>query len=88
MLAKADVLAWPRRLQLELDRRLRIPLWSVKLFILSVRARMVGNAYHNWNHVVDVTQVRRTARSTLHPLHCAAAPVGSSHESARLGLWV
>ena len=22
---------------------------------------MVDNAYHNWNHVVDVTQVRRTA---------------------------
>jgi hypothetical protein len=41
---------------MELDKRLRVPVPSVKGLILSVRARMLDNAYHNWSHVVDVTQ--------------------------------
>ena len=41
---------------MELDKRLRVPVPSVQGLILAVRARMLDNAYHNWSHVVDVTQ--------------------------------
>ncbi len=46
----------PCLVQMELDKRLRVPVPSVQGLILAVRARMLDNAYHNWSHVVDVTQ--------------------------------
>jgi hypothetical protein len=63
--------------QMELDTTLRIPIASMKLFILSVRARMIDNNYHNWNHVVDVTQAPThpptppTFAPTRFPLHAS-----------------
>jgi hypothetical protein len=44
--------------QLELDKELRIPRETVQSLVLSVRAGMPNNPYHNWIHIVDVTQVR------------------------------
>ncbi len=40
---------------------------SVHLFILAVRAGMPDNPYHNWKHVVDVTQVRPTSLHRPNP---------------------
>ena len=43
--------------QLGLDRMLRVPWAAAQSFILSARAGMPAtNPYHNWTHVVDVTQ--------------------------------
>ena len=43
--------------QLGLEESLGIPRTAIQSFVLSVRARMLDNPYHNWAHVVDVTQV-------------------------------
>ena len=42
---------------MDLDKTLKVSLAALQSFILSVRAKMVDNAYHNWRHAVDVTQV-------------------------------
>ena len=44
-------------MQMELDETLKISLAALQTFILSARAKMVDNPYHNWTHSVDVTQV-------------------------------
>ena len=47
--------------QMRLNEELNVPWTTVQSFILSVRAAMPNNPYHNWTHVADVVQVRRRA---------------------------
>ncbi len=49
-------LTWSCFDQLELDRVLGVSPATAQSFILSARAGMPANAYHNWTHVADVTQ--------------------------------
>ena len=42
--------------QLAAKQDICVSLASLKTFILAVRAGMPNNPYHNWKHVVDVTQ--------------------------------
>ena len=42
--------------QLGLEEALGVPRAAILSFVLSARARMLDNPYHNWAHVVDVTQ--------------------------------
>ncbi len=44
--------------QLASQHEISISFENLKIFILAVRAGMPSNPYHNWKHVVDVTQVR------------------------------
>ena len=44
-------------MQWQINLELPVPLTSIQTFILQVRGRMLDNPYHNWHHVVDVTQV-------------------------------
>ena len=45
----------------------KTPWETVQSFILAARAGMPNNPYHNWTHVVDVTQV---LVSRALPLQC------------------
>jgi hypothetical protein len=50
----------------------------VQRLLLSVRAGMPNNPYHNWIHIVDVTQVIRKYDMML-TNHSAMATVISPH---------
>ena len=43
--------------QLASQQEISISVENLKTFILAVRPGMPSNQYHNWKHVVDVTQV-------------------------------
>jgi hypothetical protein len=43
--------------QLDLDEEIKIDYATLQKFILSVRDGMPNNPYHNWVHIIDVTQV-------------------------------
>ena len=68
-----------RTQQLELDQRLKISRGSVQSFVLSVRARMLDNPYHNWTHVADVTQ-------TVYSLAAASGVLDRLTHKQRLAL--
>jgi hypothetical protein len=59
-------LTWRCFEQLGLDRVLGVSPATAQSFILSARAGMPANAYHNWTHVADVTQ----AGFWLHRCYC------------------
>lgn len=44
-----------------LNEELNVPCATVQNFIMSVRAAMPNNPYHNWTHVADVVQVKQAA---------------------------
>jgi hypothetical protein len=44
-------------MMMQIKLELTVPMTSIQTFILQVRGRMLDNPYHNWHHVVDVTQV-------------------------------
>ena len=45
--------------QLAAKQEISIIFDSLKVFILAVRAGMPRNPYHNWKHIIDVTQVTK-----------------------------
>ena len=53
--------------QLAAKHEICVSIASLKTFILAVRAGMPNNPYHNWKHVVDVTQVNPLKAQTTVP---------------------